>query len=404
MRVCLVYDCLFPHTVGGAERWYRNLAERLAAEGHEVTYLTLRQWPRGSYPGVPGVDVRAVGPRMALYTDSGRRRILPPLVFGLGVLWHLLRAGHHYDVLHTASFPYFSLLAAALARPRGRYRVFVDWHEVWSRQYWREYLGRLGGDVGWLVQLMCARVPQRAFCRTHLHAARLQAEGLKGEITLVAGVYDGPLDVDPRLNADPLVVFAGRHIPEKQPIVIPPAVAYARQQLPELRAAILGNGPQRPQVLRSVAELGLDGTVEVPGFVAGERGEELLGRALCMLLPSRREGLGAIVIEAAARGTPSIVVAHPDNAAVELIEEGENGFVSPSATAEDLARAILRVHEAGSALRASTAVWFARNARRLSLAGSLAVVVEAYGDGAPARRATISLSTAACSSPSRRQS
>ena len=50
MRVCVVYDCLFPHTVGGAERWYRNLAERLAADGHEVTYLTLRQWKRGRRP------------------------------------------------------------------------------------------------------------------------------------------------------------------------------------------------------------------------------------------------------------------------------------------------------------------------------------------------------------------
>ena len=27
MRICLVFDCLYPHTVGGAERWYRNLAE-----------------------------------------------------------------------------------------------------------------------------------------------------------------------------------------------------------------------------------------------------------------------------------------------------------------------------------------------------------------------------------------
>ena len=33
MRVCLIYDCLFPYTVGGAERWYRNLAERLVARG-----------------------------------------------------------------------------------------------------------------------------------------------------------------------------------------------------------------------------------------------------------------------------------------------------------------------------------------------------------------------------------
>ena len=74
MRVCLVYDCLFPHTVGGAERWYRNLAERLATDGHEVIYLTLRQWERGEDPGVAGVDVRAAGPRMALYAGPGRRR------------------------------------------------------------------------------------------------------------------------------------------------------------------------------------------------------------------------------------------------------------------------------------------------------------------------------------------
>ena len=159
MRICLVYDCLFPHTVGGAERWYRSLSERLAADGHEVTYLTLRQWDRGVDPGVTGVDVRVVGPRMRLYSGPGRRRMLPPLVFGAGVLWHLLRHGRRYDVVHTCSFPYFSLLAAAIARRRGRYRLVVDWFEVWSRGYWREYLGRVGGDIGWLVQRLCAHVP-----------------------------------------------------------------------------------------------------------------------------------------------------------------------------------------------------------------------------------------------------
>ena len=33
VRICIVYDCLYPYTVGGAERFYRNLAERLAADG-----------------------------------------------------------------------------------------------------------------------------------------------------------------------------------------------------------------------------------------------------------------------------------------------------------------------------------------------------------------------------------
>src|SRR5437868_13253517 len=106
MRVCVVYDCLFPYTIGGAERWYRRLAERLAAEGHEVTYVTLRQWPRGERPALDGVHVVVAGPRMALYEASGRRRIVPPLVFGLGVLLHLLRHPRRYDVVHTCAFPY----------------------------------------------------------------------------------------------------------------------------------------------------------------------------------------------------------------------------------------------------------------------------------------------------------
>src|SRR3954454_15075410 len=147
MRICVVYDCLFPWTVGGAERWYRELAQRLVRDGHDVTYLTLRQWNRGEDPSYAGVAVRAVGPRMALYTGL-RRRILPPLVFGAGVFAHLARHGGRYDVVHTASFPYFSLIAAAALRRRHRYALVVDWVEVWSREYWRGYLGPLGGRLG----------------------------------------------------------------------------------------------------------------------------------------------------------------------------------------------------------------------------------------------------------------
>src|ERR671934_17472 len=36
MRIAIVYDCLFPYTVGGAERWYRALADHLQA-GHQDT-------------------------------------------------------------------------------------------------------------------------------------------------------------------------------------------------------------------------------------------------------------------------------------------------------------------------------------------------------------------------------
>ncbi len=305
--------------------------------------------------------------------------MLPPLLFGAGVLWQLLRHGGRYDAVHTCSFPYFSLLAVALMRLRWRYGVVVDWFEVWTRSYWREYLGRLGGDVGWLVQRLCARVPQHALCFSRLHAARLQDEGLRGEPTMLAGAYTGPLELRPVRDAEPLVVFAGRHIPDKRVPAIVPAIARARAQLPELRAEILGDGPERPAVIRLVSELGLADVISVPGFLASEAVERAISRALCMLLPSRREGYGLVVVEAAARGTPSVVVSGPDNAAVELVVDGVNGFIAASAAPEDLASAIVRVHAAGWALRESTSAWFAGNVERLSLQRSLQIAGGLYG-------------------------
>jgi glycosyltransferase involved in cell wall biosynthesis len=380
MRVCVVYDCLYPHTVGGAERWYRNLAERLCAEGHEVTYLTLRQWERGETAQIDArVRVVTAGPRMALYTSSGRRRTLPPLVFGLGVLAHLLRHGRRYDVVHTASFPYFSLLAAGVVRGLMRFRLVVDWFEVWSRSYWRQYLGGAGGRVGALVQHLCALVPQRAVCFSQLHAARLREEGLRGPVTVLRGLYaESAEPAEPR-EAEPVVLFAARLIPEKQVTLAVAAIALAARRIEGLRGEFLGEGPERAALEHAIDEHGLRGVVTARGFADGDTVDAEMRRASCMLLTSRREGYGMVVVESAARATPSVVVAGEDNAATELIVEGVNGTIVFSSDPQAIADAIVRVHEAGLAMRASTARWFAENAQRLSLESSLRRVLELYG-------------------------
>jgi glycosyltransferase involved in cell wall biosynthesis len=378
MRVCIVYDCLFPWTVGGAERWYRNLAERLAADGHDVTYLTRLQWDDDDRPDLPGVRVVAVSKREPLYGPDGNRRIGEALRFGRGVLGHLMRHGGRYDVVQTGSFPYFSLLAAAASRALGRYDLAVDWFEVWSREYWRAYLGAAGGLAGYLVQRACVLVPQRAYCFSRLHADRLAAEGLRSPATLLEGAYVGDLTPPEPNRAETVVVFAGRQIREKRAPAVVPAVGLARERVAGLRGVIFGDGPERGAVLAAIEGGGLQGVVEAPGFVDADVVDSTLRTALCMVLPSRREGYGMIVVEASARGTPSIVVREEDNAAVELVDDGVNGVIAASASPSDLADAIARVHDAGDALRRSTCEWFARNARRLSLQASLEQVAASY--------------------------
>jgi glycosyltransferase involved in cell wall biosynthesis len=156
------------------------------------------------------------------------------------------------------------------------------------------------------------------------------------------------------------------------------AVAKARERVPGLRGRVLGDGPEYGAVLDAIARHDAAAYVEAPGFVASEQVEHDLARALCLLLPSRREGYGLVVVEAASHGTPSVLVRDADNAATELIEEGVNGFVAESTDPDALAAAIVRVHEAGAGLRTGVAAWFERNVAELSLDGSLDAVADSY--------------------------
>src|SRR4051794_13712892 len=187
---------------------------------------------------------------MALYT-GGRRRIVPPLLFGAGVLLHLARRGR-YDAVHTASFPYFSLLAAGLVRPFRRFRLLVDWHELWTRHYWKDYLGGIGGTAGWLIQHVCVKLPQRAFCFSQLHAQRLRAEGGPGDVTVLPGESGGAPERPDPLPAEPLLVFAGRHIPEKRVTALVPLMQRLRRSHPELRCEVFGDGPDRPALVVTI--------------------------------------------------------------------------------------------------------------------------------------------------------
>jgi glycosyltransferase involved in cell wall biosynthesis len=378
VRICLVYDHLFPQTIGGAERWMRDLARHLARSQHEVTYLTMRHWDGETPPELDGVRVLGLVDPGRIYEDE-RRTLGPPLRFGFAVGRHLARHGRDYDIVHTASFPFFPLLAAAALRRRREYGLVVDWHEVWTRSYWRHYSGLVTGTIGWLVQRACIRVRQRAYCMSRMNAERLVAEGFEGEPIVLPGIYAGPTVPTRNAEVDPaLVVYAGRHVREKRVGELVRGFGRAREQMPELRLEIYGNGPELGRVETLVLELDLTDAVRVAGYRPEEEVGAALSRAACLATASEREGYGLVVVEAAARGTPSVVVAGPENGAVELVSEGDNGAVAASAEPDELASAILRVVKAGPMLRESTTRWFEERAPRLRIDASLELVSEGY--------------------------
>jgi glycosyltransferase involved in cell wall biosynthesis len=378
-RICIVYDCLYPWTVGGAERWLTALARFVAEQGHEVTYITRIQWPTDDPPEIPGVRVVGVSPNDELYRSDGSRTLREPLRFGRGVLRYLRAHRDEFDLVHTHAFPFFGALAVDRALRGSSIPIVVDWIELWTRDYWLDYAGAAAGRVGNHLQQRTARIPQHALIPSDLHRRRLIEAGVNGDVTILSGLYDGVIEPVARPSqTPPTVVYAGRHIPEKQVETIPAAIAEARRSVPGLQATIFGDGPTRPTVLAEISRLGLSDVIDTPGFVETDVIDEAIGSAACLIQPSTREGYGLVVVEASAKGTPSVVVAAPDNAAVELIDSGTNGFIAPSSTSSDLAAATVHCIEGGDALRDRTSAWANAQGEALTVRGSMRQVLGLY--------------------------
>ncbi len=103
------------------------------------------------------------------------------------------------------------------------------------------------------------------------------------------------------------------------------------------RLMLLGEGRERRRLAALAGRLGIAERVAMPGFVADPF--PYLAHASALVVSSRREGLGNVLVEAMAVGTPVAATACPGGVG-ELLEDGRLGPLSPVGDAPALAAAI----------------------------------------------------------------
>lgn len=375
-RVAIAYDCLFPIDAGGGERVYRRMAELLAERGSAVDYVT-----RTGRDVDPDVGFTVVGVWSGDIADaSGTRRMSSAVGFALALFRYFARHRRDHDLVVVAALPVLNVFAVQLALLGSRTVVATDWLEIWTWRKWRAYSGTLVGSVAFVLQSLGVHVGRiqtvnSGFTRDRLRRYRRRADPIMLGLVDLAG--EGADAASPTATP-PFALFVGRHIPDKRLDTLPPALAAARVDVPGLEAVVAGSGSETDTARRAAEAAGVADAVRFAGRVPEDELERLMGDAAVLVNPSAREGFGLVVAEAASHGTPSVVVAGEDNAAAELIVDGQNGFVAESAAPDVLGRAIVRAVEGGEALRRSTADWFARERRARSLAGSVAQLVDRW--------------------------
>ncbi len=323
MRIAVLSDAIYPYHQGGKETLHFQRSTRLARRGHAVSIYTMHWWPERETEIVrDGVVLRAIAPRVPLYTSGGRRSIWQMIAFGLGtfrLLW-----SPPFDVLDVDQFPFIHFFPAKLVCTLRRRPMAATWHEVWDAAYWRRYIGWLG-PVGVMLQRLAARQADIVFANSALTATRLTTWlGVDPRKILILP----PSGVETIRNREPLpktidCIFIGRLLTHKHVDVLIRAVA----SLPGVNALIIGSGPELGRLRALATELGATDrvTFESPGTHEGVL--DRLRAARLLTFPSTREGFGIAVLEANACGVPALVVKHPDNAAQEMVRQGENGLI-----------------------------------------------------------------------------
>ena len=83
--------------------------------------------------------------------------------------------------------PYFQIFALRLVATIKRKRLVVTWHEVWSRPYWRQYLGPLG-VIAWYIERLAMAMPDQIIA-----ASPQTAEALRKALGPRAPVLVAPM-------------------------------------------------------------------------------------------------------------------------------------------------------------------------------------------------------------------
>jgi L-malate glycosyltransferase len=135
-----------------------------------------------------------------------------------------------------------------------------------------------------------------------------------------------------------LAVTLGSLTPEKDHRTLIAAAAILARVLPDLRWAVVGEGPLRSELQRQITTLGLTERFHLVGDLPDPH--LLLDQADVFVLSSTAEGLGSSILAAMARGVP--VVATRVGGVARLLDGGA-GLLVPPGNAGELAEAVRRV-------------------------------------------------------------
>ncbi|MDI3549598.1 MAG: L-malate glycosyltransferase [Methanobacterium sp.] len=328
MKIAFIYDATYPWVKGGAEKRIYEIAHRLALKGHEIhCYSWGWWWPENGKKDLifKNIHLHGVGKPHDLY-HKNRRSISEAIMFAIK-LWPKIQK-ENFDVIDCQGFPYFSCFTAKLHSLLGKSKLIITVHEVWGN-YWYDYLGKLG-IFGKLIENLMFRLTNRIITVSNKTQQDLLRVRKVPEAKIIPnGINFKEIEVINPKQEKNHIIFSGRLIKEKRVDLLIKSLPLIKEEIQDLKVVIIGEGPELTRLKQLAENLELSSNISFIGFLSNHSDLiSLIKSSEVFVLPSEREGFGIVVLEANACGIPVVTVNNPHNAAVDLIDQGKNGFIA----------------------------------------------------------------------------
>lgn len=307
---------------GGSETYLERVGAELARRGVRVTFVT------SAYPGAlsdetrDGIRFVRTGGRISVYPRAAAMIIAGRL--GRGPLADISPDA----VVDTQNgVPFFASLVTSAP-------TVVLVHHC-HREQW-PVAGRLLGRFGWFLESRVApRVHRRNRYVTVSTPSKRELTELGVDAERISVVRNGidPLPADyvvapatPAADRPVRLCVLSRLVPHKQVEDALAVVADLRRGGLDVHLDVIGGGWWDQELRSAARRLGIDASVTFHGHVSEPRKHEILSAARVHLMPSRKEGWGLAVIEAAQHGVPTIGYRSSVGLA-ESIDDGLTGLL-----------------------------------------------------------------------------